>query len=300
LNPGWDGLLLVDKPSGPTSHDIVAAVRRATGQRRVGHAGTLDPLASGLLPLVLGVATRLVRFLPASPKDYTGTLRLGLTTHSDDVTGEVLERHRGALPDAATVIAAAATMRGRLLQDPPTVSARKVGGRRLYRLARQGVAAKAAPAEVDVRCFDLEATDSPAVYRFLVRVSAGTYVRALVRDLGLALGCGGAVESLRRTAIERMEPDSGLAFDRNRPPRVERLRERLIPPETMPLVPPPVRLEEPDQARRFLHGDTVSVATAQRGQGPVAVYSADGQLLGVAEQAERLLRPRVVLSQRSA
>jgi tRNA pseudouridine55 synthase len=298
LNPGWDGLLLVDKPSGPTSHDIVATVRRVSGQRRVGHAGTLDPLASGLLPLVLGAATRLVRFLPASPKDYTGTLRLGLTTHSDDVTGEVLEQHRGELPDRENVVAAAAKMCGRLLQDPPAVSARKVGGQRLYRLARRGVVVKAPPAEVEVRSFDLEATASPAVYRFITRVSAGTYVRALVRDLGLALGCGGAVESLRRTAIERMEPDSGLAFDNDRPPSVELLRERLIPPASMPLVLPPLRLEEAEQARRFLHGDAVSVAAAEPSQGSVAVYAADGRLLGVADRAERLLRPRVVLPRR--
>ena len=135
MSGAWEGLLLIDKPSGPTSHDIVVAVRRASGQSRIGHAGTLDPLASGLLPLVLGHATRLVRFLPHSPKSYTGTFRLGLRTDSDDVTGRTLDRHAGPLPEPHAVVEAAGALIGRQQQVPPRVSARKVGGQRLYRLA---------------------------------------------------------------------------------------------------------------------------------------------------------------------
>ena len=124
----WEGLLLVDKPQGPTSHDIVARIRKATGQRRVGHAGTLDPMASGLLPLVLGRATRLVRFLPHDPKEYRGSLRLGLTTGTDDVTGEVLTCWEAPLPAAVEVLEAAARFVGLSMQVPPAVSAARSAG----------------------------------------------------------------------------------------------------------------------------------------------------------------------------
>ena len=188
----WDGLLLIDKSSGPTSHDVVQSVRRLTGQRRVGHAGTLDPLATGLLPVLLGRATRLARFLPHSPKHYEGLLRLGLTTVTDDITGEELTCHAGTLPDPASVAAAAERLQGSHPQIPPAVSARKVGGKRLYRLARQGIRVEAAPRQVDVNRFEIAPVkDDPAQYEFSAEVSGGTYVRALIRDLGAALGCGG-------------------------------------------------------------------------------------------------------------
>jgi tRNA pseudouridine55 synthase len=295
LKPRWEGLLLVDKPTGPTSHDVVGAVRRATGQRRVGHAGTLDPLASGLLPLVLGRATRLVRFLPGSPKRYEGTLRLGLTTRSDDVTGEVLSRYAGTLPASAEVIAAAATLRGTLLQQPPAISARKVGGQRMYRLARQGVEVRGAPVEVEVARFDLEPTESPQVYRFAARVSAGTYIRALARDLGAALGCGGVLETLRRTAIAEMTPDPRLALEEGVTPPSERLHEALIPLERMPLLPPRVRLEAAERATGFLNGGSVPAPPGTPDGELIAVLSVDGNLLGVAERRGGELHPRVVL-----
>ena len=168
---GRDGLLLVDKPTGPTSHDIVHRVRRASGVRRVGHAGTLDPLASGLLPLVLGRATRLVRFLPHSPKTYTGRLQLGRTTNTDDVTGEILSDHEGALPGAEQVLAAARKLEGRQFQIPPAFSARRVEGRRLYELARKGQAVEARPTEIVVTRFTLSPTDSPETYEFTAEVS---------------------------------------------------------------------------------------------------------------------------------
>ena len=135
---GCEGLLLVDKSAGLTSHDVVSRVRRGCQLRRVGHAGTLDPMATGLLPLVLGRATRLVRFLPHSPKEYTGSLRLGVTTNTDDRTGRVLTRHRGPLPEADRVVAAARVLEGTHAQVPPDVSARHIGGRRMYELAREG------------------------------------------------------------------------------------------------------------------------------------------------------------------
>ena len=139
MRPDLDGLLLIDKPEGPTSHDIVARARARTGQPRIGHTGTLDPMASGLLVLALGRATRLIRYLPGTPKLYTGSLRLGLTTSSDDITGQVLERFEGPFPAPDRVREAAAGFVGRSHQVPPRVSARKVGGERLYRMARRGI-----------------------------------------------------------------------------------------------------------------------------------------------------------------
>jgi tRNA pseudouridine55 synthase len=295
VSGAWEGLLLVDKPSGPTSHDIVARVRKATGQRRVGHGGTLDPLASGLLPLVLGRATRLVRFLPDSPKVYAGTLRLGLTTDTDDVTGEVTRRHGEALPPSRRVVEAAGRMVGRQLQRPPAVSARKVGGKRLYRLARKGIEVSPAPSEIEIFGFELEPGESSGVYRFVVRVSPGTYVRSLARDLGGALGCGAALESLRRTAVGPLLPDPRLAPERDAAPGVESMREALIPLDRMPLALPTNELPTPEAARRFVHGQRLESGPERPAPGFVAVFSPGGELLGVAEIRDGKLRPTVVI-----
>jgi tRNA pseudouridine55 synthase len=139
MSEAWDGLLPIDKPAGPTSHDLVARVRWATGAARVGHTGTLDPGATGLLLLLLGHATRLARFVPDAPKTYRGVLALGVATTSDDLSGDVVRRHQGPLPSADVIRAVAASRLGRQMQVPPAFSARHVGGTRLYRLARRGV-----------------------------------------------------------------------------------------------------------------------------------------------------------------
>jgi len=296
---GWEGLLLIDKPSGPTSHDVVDRVRKATGQRRVGHAGTLDPLASGLLPLVLGRATRLVRFLPRSPKCYEGSLRLGLSTTTDDITGEVREKHVGSLPDSERVLVQAASLVGEQLQVPPAVSARKVGGRRLYRLARAGVRVEAAPSRVHVFAFEVESTAEAATYIFRARVSGGTYIRAMVRDLGAALGCGGVLLSLRRTAIGPMAPPPGLRLDPKAPPEAGLLKQHLLPLEAMPLEPPAVRLSSPADAQRFAAGVALPTSSGAAEEGYRRVIDPEGRLLGVAQSSGGLLQPRVVLPPRA-
>jgi tRNA pseudouridine55 synthase len=295
LKVDWEGLLLVDKPQGPTSHDVVARIRAATGQRRIGHTGTLDPMASGLLPLVLGRATRLVRFLPHSPKEYHGSLRLGLTTRSDDITGKLLSRHDGPMPDAEAVLGAAGELVGRRLQVPPAVSARKVRGERLYRLARRGIAAEAEAVEVKVDRFDLQPTDSSEIYTFEAVVSAGTYIRALVRDLGGLLGCGGVLDSLRRTRIGPMTPYPGLTFEPHGSPDVVSLREALIPMEEMALVPEPLHLEREEEAARFAQGAAVRTWPDGPSSGLFRVLAPDGLLLGIAEMKGGVLHPKVVL-----
>jgi tRNA pseudouridine55 synthase len=284
----------VDKPSGPTSHDVVDQVRRGLGLRRVGHAGTLDPLASGLLPLVLGRATRLVRFLPHSPKIYRGAMRLGLTTTTDDSDGEVVSREPGRVPESAAVLEAARGLLGRRLQHPPAYSARKHGGQPLYRLARRGVRIDVPPAEVLVQRFDLAPTEQPDRYTFEAEVSSGTYVRALVRDLGQDLGCGGCLTALTRTRIGPMRledatrlPDRGLESGW--------LAGRVLPLEAMPLDLGVVHLEHDEQARLFLRGVAIRLDTAI--EGPVRVLLPCGsRLAGVAEGRAGRLHPRVVLS----
>ena len=290
-----DGLLLVDKPSGPTSHDIVARVRRASGVRRVGHAGTLDPMASGLLPLVIGRATRLVRFLPDAPKTYRGQLRLGRSTTTDDETGDLVAQHEGALPTPEQVLAAARGLEGRQAQVPPAFSARRVAGRRLYELARKGVAVEASPTEVEVHRFELTPTDRPDVYAFTAEVSAGTYIRALARDLGRALGCGGTLTALVRTLIGPLRLVDARPWPDEGPDRGW-LLEALVPLERMPLTPPPVRLAGADEARRFKSGGPARLGGGDTGPARVVrVLGPDGMLLGIGELRNDMLHPRVVL-----
>jgi tRNA pseudouridine55 synthase len=193
-----DGVLVVDKPAGPTSHDIVDRVRRALGQKRVGHTGTLDPFATGVLPVCLGKATRLARFLGVGEKAYRAVVRLGFATSTDDVTGEAVSDPRPVALTPQEVDRAVAGFVGSFDQVPPAFSAKQVGGRRLYELARRGEAAPRTATPVTVHAID--------VVRFAgdeleidVRCSPGTYIRALARDLGEALGVGGHLTALRRT-----------------------------------------------------------------------------------------------------
>ena len=293
----WQGLLLLDKPSGPTSHDIVYAVRRSTGQKRIGHAGTLDPLASGLLPLVLGRATRLVRFLPAAPKVYEGAFRLGITSDTDDVAGDVQPTDVSEFPDPVRVVAVAREFLGVQLQRPPAYSARKVGGRRMYDLARRGLAAEAEPREVDVTRFEPQPSDRPDLFRFEAEVSTGTYIRALVRDLGQRLGCGAALESLRRTRIGPMSLDDSLAVPAgNDVAAQERLAAGLIPPGRMPLTPRATRLGDPEDSRRFVTGGLIRLEDGFPEDGPVRVLDPSGALLGIGEVGGGLLKPCVVIA----
>jgi len=291
----WNGLLLLDKPSGPTSHDLIYAARRSTGQRRIGHSGTLDPLATGLLPLVLGRATRLVRFLPGSPKVYEGTLRLGLTTDTDDVTGESREPSLTPLPSPESVCEAARRMEGRQLQRPPAYSARKVGGERMYRLARKGISAEAAPREVVVDRFRLAPTGQDDTFAFEAVVSAGTYIRALARDLGEELGCGAVLATLRRTRIGPMgiEHAVRIAGDDS---DARRLSEALVPLSRMPLEPPPHRIEDEALCRRFTAGGAVPLSTGGPPDGQTCVFTPSGLLLGVGECRDGYLHPRVVVA----
>jgi tRNA pseudouridine55 synthase len=278
---GPEGLLLVDKPAGITSHDAIDRVRRRLGIRKVGHAGTLDPMATGLLLVGVGRATRLLRFLGDLPKTYEGTFRLGEETDTLDADGTVV---RTSDVDAAErdVRAAMDALVGELLQRPPAYSAVKVGGRKLYEAARAGDSVEAAPRPVTVASFDLLGFDGRDA-EFRVVCSGGTYVRVLAADVGAALGCGAHLTRLRRTAIGPFSVDAAAAPDAVETPQpIERTVGHL----------PRVEVSR-DEAEAASHGRPLGPAGIE---GPYGVFGGDGWFVGVYLDDGAKARPLVVLA----
>ena len=276
-----EGLLLVDKPGGMTSHDVVDVVRRRLGTRKVGHAGTLDPMATGLLVLGVGRATRLLRFLGALPKTYEGTARLGVETTTLDADGDVTVE-RPVTTTEADIRGAMASLVGDSLQSPPAYSAVKVGGRKLYEAARKGEVLEAAPRSVRVDAFDLTAYREPDA-DFQVTCSGGTYVRVLLADVGTALGCGAHLTRLRRTAIGALEVDEAVVPDQVVSP---------LPMDRAVAHLPRLDLH-PDEAIAATHGRILGPAGIA---GPYAVFAPDGTLIGVYEDDGPKARPQVILA----
>jgi tRNA pseudouridine55 synthase len=277
------GLAVVDKPAGVTSHDVVAALRRRLGERRMGHSGTLDPDATGVLLVGVGSVTRVLRFLTDLPKTYTGEVVLGVETSTLDASGEVVARHAmAAVPVEEVRRVVAGHLTGPILQVPPMVSAVRVGGRRLHELAREGIEVERPPRPVVVHRFDVDSADEPLVYRIRVECSSGTYVRTLAADLGHLLGGGAHLRSLRRTAI-------GSFGERE-----------ARPPDEVELLPPAEALR--DYERVTVDADTAALIAHGRalpafaGDGPWAVLDDGGRLLAVYEAGGGEARPAVVLS----
>jgi tRNA pseudouridine55 synthase len=295
-----DGALVLDKPDGPTSHDVVARCRRALQTRAIGHTGTLDPMATGVLVLVIGRATRLAQFLSGQPKSYDATFRLGLTTDTWDRTGTALAaREPCDMPDEASIAAALAGFVGRHPQVPPPYSAKKIEGVRAHVLARRGETVAVEPAMVELLECELLAMESP-LCRIRLRSSAGYYVRSLVNDLGQALGCGACLEALRRTASGgfSLADAVGLAAVEEDPAGAE---ARMVPLEHLLPDLPAIRLDE-ENARRAGHGNEVPVPQGcgepeVADSAAVRLLAPDGRLLGVAKPAGRpgFLHPAVVL-----
>ena len=286
---GVHGLAVVDKPSGWTSHDVVARCRRLLGTRKVGHSGTLDPGATGVLLVGAGHATRLLRFLGDLPKSYVGEVVLGAATSTLDDQGEVVARFA---MDEVTVAAARAAARGLvgdIEQVPPMVSAVQVGGRRLHELARAGIEVERAARPVTVHSLDLEPTDDPMVMRMAVTCSSGTYVRVLAADLGTRLGGGAHLRRLRRTAIGPFTDSDAVALDDVDP-------AALLPP--LAAVAHLARVEVDDEgAAAVAHG---KVLPGWDGAGPWAVVGPAGDLLAVYEPYRAgLAKPAVVLAAHS-
>jgi tRNA pseudouridine55 synthase len=285
------GVLPVDKPEGPTSHDVVSAARRALRMRRIGHTGTLDPFASGLLLLCLGPATRLAEFLTPLPKTYRATMRLGAATDTDDLTGEVI-RSSDAWRSIteADVRSALRTQVGTLQQLPPFFSAKKVGGERMYAAARRGDPVERTPSRVTVHGIELLAVDLPDV-TFDVECSSGTYIRAIARDAGEVLGAGGHLRALRRTASGRFHVRDAVPLDRLAD--ADAVRAALVEPLQALAHLPRVELSEA-QARDVAHGRSVGAAEALPPGTVVALASPEGGLLAVGEAAEGVVQPRKV------
>ena len=222
-----DGVIVIDKPEGLTSHDVVVAARRLLGEKRIGHTGTLDPLATGVLPLACGRATRLVRFLSAAEKEYEATVLFGVTTDTLDVTGEEISRS-GRVPSRETLVAALRSFEGEQLQVPPAYSAKKVAGRRAYVLARRDEPVALDPVRVRVSRIEL-LEDGNDRCRIRLTCSAGFYVRALVRDLGERCDTGATLEALRRTRSGDFTLDEAIDLDALGP-----VRDRTNPESRVP------------------------------------------------------------------
>jgi len=290
------GLVIVDKPGGMTSHDVVARVRRLAGTRKVGHAGTLDPMATGVLVVGVEKATRLLGYLTLTEKEYAATIRLGQSTSTDDAEGEITGTASAAGVSAETLAQAVAGLTGEIQQVPPAVSAVKVGGQRAYRLTRAGAAPelKARPVTVyeftvtamrrDGHLLDVDAT---------VRCSSGTYIRALARDLGAALGTGGHLTRLRRTRVGGYRVADARTL--------EQLAGRF---EVLPLAQAasaafPRRDLTADEARRLANGGRLAAAArpaAPPAAGPTAAYAPDGALIALVTEESGQARPLVVFA----
>jgi tRNA pseudouridine55 synthase len=287
------GLLVIDKPASMTSHDVVAAVRRAMGLRRVGHAGTLDPPATGVLLVGVGRATRLLRFLQGTDKDYDGTFVLGSTTSTLDATGEVTGTFAMAHVTEGAVLAAAAALTGDLDQVPPMVSALHVGGRRLHQLAREGVEVPREARTVHVAAFAVERLAADR-YGFFVTCSSGTYVRSLVDDLGRALGGGAHLATLRRSRVGGFGLDGAIALEALEAGREAGLTA-LRPARAMVEHLGVVTVSDEDAAH-LVHGRRVATSATSASEGDVAACTEDGALVCVASRdGAGVLRPEVVV-----
>jgi tRNA pseudouridine55 synthase len=277
-------VVLVDKPAGPTSHDVVRRVRRALGTRSAGHTGTLDPFATGLLVVLIGRATRLARFVEAQPKTYLATARLGLATDTDDRTGAPLGEAAATEGITAERVRESLTgFVGAQRQQPPRYSAKHVAGERSYRLARRGEGVDPAEVAVTVHRAELLRWSAPDA-TFRVTVSPGTYVRAIARDLGRRLGVGAHVTALRREAIGALSVADAVPLE-------QLTRGALLPVRAVLRHLPAVELDEP--AREAVsHGRPVPAVGGPRGH--VALLHA-GEVVAVAQGADGWLRPSVVL-----
>ena len=277
-----DGVLLLDKPVGPSSSAVLQAVKRLFNAEKVGHAGTLDPLASGLLPLLFGEATKFAQFGLDSIKEYRARVRLGVLTDSGDAEGQVLER-RPVHADAGDVARVLARFRGAIEQVPPMYSALKHGGQPLYALARAGQTVARAPRRITIH--ELELLEFSAdLLQLRVKCSKGTYVRQLAVDVGAALGTVAHLDGLRRTAVAGFRLERAVTLDDLQALGEEARAAWLLPADSLLEDLPRLDLAA-EPSRRFLNGQAVALqAPAQAGiSGPCRVYREPGTLLGVGE-----------------
>lgn len=281
-----DALLLVDKPAGITSHDVVSVARRALGEKRIGHAGTLDPFATGLLVLLTGRATRVLPYIDGEPKEYEATIRWGAETDTDDATGTVTRESDTRAPTREVLAAAIATLTGRFEQLPPSYSAKQVGGRRAHAAARSGAPLVLTPVPVDVHSWQVRA-HGDAESEVTIVCGAGTYIRALARDLGRATNGAAHVSALRRTRSGPFRVADASSFEELRDKRAT-IRS---PREAIPSIAE--QRVGADDAARLARGQRVAASIAGA---RASLIDDGGVLLAIAERSGDEWQPRVVLA----
>ncbi len=286
-----NGFLLIDKPRGVTSHDVVARVRKVLNEQRVGHAGTLDPMATGLLVVAVGPSTRLLRFAQSEIKRYSGVVTFGVSTDSLDADGEVRERRDVPALSVDAVNDVARGMLGAQQQTPPMVSALKINGRRLHALARDGVEVDRPSREIVIESFSLEPSESPSEWSFDVTCSVGTYVRVLLWDLATQLGTIGHLSALRRLASGRHRVEDALTLEE---------LDRDVEEGSAPLHSPrdlvellEIAVVDSDQAQRLRHGQRVNLEVS--GSEEIAAVSESGSLVAVLRRRGESWQPSVVM-----
>lgn len=290
------GALLVDKPIGPTSHDVVARARRALGERSIGHIGTLDPLATGLLVLLVGRATRLASLMTGALKTYEATVRLGFSTNTFDAAGERQAIEHGVAPaaiDDAAVDDVIEGMRQQRSQMPPAFSAKQVGGVRAYTLARRNEVPDLRPVDVCVYAMEWR-REAPDILRITLTCSAGYYVRAMAQEIGERLGCGAHLEALRRTRVGSFDVAAAVALDALEQDTRETAAARLLPVEALLPELPAVTLTEAGVTRAS-HGNVVSMAVPG-GETRYRLLAPDGQLVAIADASPVGLKPFIVIA----
>ncbi len=277
-----NGIVIIDKPAGWTSMDVCAKLRGMFHEKRVGHAGTLDPMATGVLPVFLGRATRAVEFASEGEKEYVAGLKLGIVTNTQDTSGEVLET-RPVHVTPEELEAALSPFRGPIEQIPPMYSAIKINGKKLYELARKGKEVERKPRSITIHSLTVEGQTAPDEYIIRVRCSKGTYVRTLCHDIGQSLGCGAAMSSLRRTMAAGFDLSHCVTLDQVQDAPVR--EELLLPVDSYFSTYPPLTVESPTE-KKIRNGMTVVLPQLTPGQ--YRVYGQDGSFLALcrAEQGK--------------
>ena len=290
---GRSGILLIDKPAGITSHDVVARTRKRAGTRKVGHAGTLDPMATGLLVLGINNSTRLLTSLVGLDKEYFATIRLGSATNTDDADGEPIEVAEPGLVETLTIAAVSAALvplTGAIRQVPSSVSAIRIDGKRAYTLVREGETVELAARSVTVSALEVFGSRRGAGFYDLdvrVRCSSGTYIRAIARDLGASLGVGGHLTALRRSMIGPFSVADAAELESLD------VAAALIAPAAIATALFPVFALDADQAVDLGHGKRLVAERPEGATGPVAAIAPDGRLVGLLEFTDGIGKPIV-------
>ncbi len=292
-----DGVLNINKPSGVTSHDVVESVRKILHEKRIGHTGTLDPLATGVLVLCAGRATRIAQYLEAGEKEYKAIMRLGVTTDTLDAEGQILETRSYTPPDEQKIIDVLQVFIGSIMQRPPAFSAVKVAGVPSYKLAREGKAELLKPRSVTIYSIELTAFEDPVV-SLLVRCSKGVYIRTLCAEIGDALGMGAHLIGLERTRSGRFNIDGAVTLDRLQEMMTAGNAEQVVTPIDEALAAfPAIRISEAETVR-VLHGNQISCPSsfANITSDHIRLHSPAGRLLGLARIVAGVLKPDLVFS----